>query len=362
MTAAIALPEATRVLRLPGSLELESGAVLAEVNVAYQSWGTLNAQGDNAVVICHALTGSAAADQWWGDLFGRGSAFDPERDFVLCANVLGSCYGSTGPLALPPGETRPFGPTFPAVTVRDMVRAQMRLLDHLRVRRVAMVIGGSLGGMQALEWALLDPERVASVVAISVSGRHSAWCIAISEAQRQAIYNDPLFLDGHYAPDRPPAQGLATARMMAMVSYRSRTAFEQRFGRALRDGERFEVESYLHHQGKKLVERFDANTYITLTRAMDSHDLARGRGEYEEVLGRLTQPTLVVACDSDVLYPPEEQEELAAFLPNVRFARLPSSNGHDAFLIDTAPLDEMVARFRRRVEAEQNFSYSETNR
>jgi homoserine O-acetyltransferase len=304
-------------LDLPGPFLLESGESLPRVRVAYRTWGTLDPGGSNGVLVCHALTGSADADVWWQDLFGR--SLDPAKDFIVCSNVLGSCYGTTRAAE---------------VSVRDMVRVQMALLDALGVRRLRLVIGGSLGGMQVLEWALLDPERVEAIAAIATSGRHSAWCIALGEAQRQAIRIDPI-------------RGLAAARALAMCTYRSRASFEARFGRRRREPGRFEVESWLHHHGDRLLERFDADAYVALTRAMDTHDVARGRGEYEDVLRSIRVPALIVSIDSDVLYPPEEQAELASRIPKARLATLRSPHGHDAFLIETKELDRLVSEFRR---------------
>lgn len=339
-------PEKTLYHDLPEPLELESGGALPRVRVAYRTWGTLDATGSNAVLVCHALTGSADLDLWWGPLLGRGRALDRERDFIVCSNVLGSCYGTTGPASPRPETDRHWGPEFPVVTIRDMVRVQAALLEALGVRRLRLVLGGSLGGMQVLEWAVLFPDRVEAIAPIAVSGRHSAWCIGLSEAQRQAIQADPAWRDGWYPAESPPAAGLAAARSLAMCTYRSRDSFEERFGRRLREAGTFEVENYLRHQGRKLVDRFDANAYVTLTRAMDSHDVARGRGEYEEVLRSIDKPALVVGIDSDVLYPPTEQEELARLLPNARLARLRSPHGHDAFLLDAAALDRQIRAFR----------------
>ncbi|WP_242339288.1 MULTISPECIES: homoserine O-acetyltransferase [Anaeromyxobacter] len=343
--AAFVSPE-TLTLELPGGLELELGGRLERVQVAYRTWGALAADGGNGVVVCHALTGSADADQWWARMFGPGRALDPERDFIVCANILGSCYGTTGPTSIDPATGRPYLGAFPAVTVRDMVRVQRALVDALGVRRVRMAIGGSLGGMQVLEWALLYPELVESVVFIASTARHSAWCIGLSEAQRQAIYADPRWRDGAYDPADPPAAGLAAARMMAMLSYRSQPSFEQRFARRPQTEDLFAIESYLRYQGRLLVDRFDPATYVTLTRAMDTHDVSRARGDFDDVLRSLRQPTLVVSIDSDVLYWPWEQREVASLLPNARLAMLDSPHGHDAFLIDVDRLSEMVAEFR----------------
>lgn len=330
-----------------GPFTLESGFELPAVQVAYRTWGRLAADGGNAVLVCHALTGSADADTWWGGLFGPGRALDPARDFIVCSNVLAGCYGTSGPIQPHPEDGQPWGSRFPVVTVRDMVRLQAALLDHLGVGRLQLVLGPSLGGMQVLEWAASYPERVAAIAPIGVSGRHSAWCIGISESQRRAIWLDPDWCDGRYPLDRPPRHGLAVARMIAMVSYRSWENFETRFGRKRQDWDGdFAVSSYLNYQGEKLHRRFDANTYVRLTQAMDSHDLGRGRGEYEAVIGALEMPALVVSVDSDVLYPPREQLELAQLLPRARYEMLRTPAGHDGFLIETDVLSQMILAFR----------------
>jgi len=347
--AAFVAPE-TRHLDLPQPLPLELGGELP-VRVAYREWGRLDAAGENCVVVCHALTGSADADRWWSGMFGPGRSLDPEQDYVVCSNILGSCYGSTGPTSADPRSGRPWLGEFPDITVRDMVRAQRELLRTLGVRKVRLVIGGSLGGMQTLEWALSYPELVEAIAPIACSARHSAWAIGISEAQRQAIYADPRWRGGRYDPADPPAAGLAVARMMAMVSYRSMPSFEQRFGRRVQAADLFAMESYLRYQGKLLVDRFDAATYVALTRAMDTHDVSRGRGDFEEVLRSVRQPALVVSIGSDALYPPQEQEEIARLVPGARLERLESLDGHDAFLIDVEWLDERVAEFRGRQAA-----------
>lgn len=357
MSAEAQISEATRFLVLP-RLRLECGAELSEVRIAYRTWGELAPSRDNAVLICHALTGSADADLWWPGLMGPGRALDPASDFILCSNVLGGCYGSTGPTSPVPGGGRWYGPDFPPVTVRDMVRAQHGLLDALGVERLALVLGGSLGGMQALEWAAMFPERVEAFAPISTSGRHSPWCIGFSAAQRQAVTADPDFEGGWYEPGKGPRRGLGLARQIAMLTYRSRQGFERRFGRSAASLGRFEIESYLDYQGEKLALRFDANTYLTLTRAMDSHDLGRERGAYEEVLAGITQPALVVTCASDLLYQSAEQEELARLLPRATLAHLASSEGHDAFLIEIDELSQLIREFRSSVARKAPALYS----
>lgn len=347
--AAFIAPE-TRWYELPGGFPLDLGRRLERVQVAYRTWGTLDSSAGNCVVVCHALTGSADADRWWTQMFGPGQALDPEHDFVVCANILGSCYGTTGPTSTDPATGGPRLGDFPAYTVRDMVRLQRELLRALGVRAVRLVIGGSLGGMQTLEWALMYPEMVEAIVPIASSGRHSPWAIGLSEAQRQAVFADPLWQGGRYHPERPPAAGLAVARMMAMCTYRSRDSFEERFGRRPQTADVYAVESYLRYQGQQLVDRFDAATYVGLTRAMDTHDVARGRGEYAEVLRGLKVPALVVSIPTDMLYLPAEQEELARLIPAARLAPLESPHGHDAFLIEVEALSAMVAGFRAEVE------------
>jgi homoserine O-acetyltransferase len=340
----------TRRYRIDGKFPLESGDDLSDVDIAYETYGRLNIAGDNAVMLCHALTGSARAGSgneersfdrgWWAPLIGPGCALDTDRYFVVCSNILGSCYGTTGPASVHPATGVVYGKSFPRVTVRDMVRAQHDLLRHLDVSQV-IVIGGSLGGMQALEWAVMFPEVVRAVVPIAASAQHSAWAIAWNYAARQAIYSDPDWLSsgGQHAP-----HGLALARTVSMISFRAWPSFERRFSRNVRLG-RFEVENYLDHQGNKLVRRFDPRSYIVLTRAMDGHDVAAGRGSVESVLGGISVPVLCIGIDSDVLYPDHEQQTLARLIPDARYAEITSPHGHDAFLIEFEQLGNLLTSF-----------------
>ncbi|MGH8166242.1 MAG: homoserine O-acetyltransferase MetX [Woeseiaceae bacterium] len=338
---------ATRYFELPGTLRLESGRTLESVTVAYRTWGHPSNAARNAILICHALTGSADVDAWWPGIISQHGAFDAETDFIICSNILGSCYGTSGPVSLQPDTGIRYRAAFPRVTVRDMVEVQRALIDHLGIERLALVTGPSLGGMQALEWALMYPERVESIAPIGVGGRHSAWCIAMSEAQRHAIYADPDWQDGHYTDERAPEKGLSAARMMAICSYRSWHSFDERFGRDERDSGEFEVQSYLRYQGEKINGRFDANTYVRLTQAMNAHDIARGRGDYLEVMESIRQRALIVSVSSDILYPPHEQELLARHMPNARHELLHSTDGHDGFLIDCTELAGIIAEFRK---------------
>ena len=336
----------TRYLRVPGDFALETGEILRDVEIAYRTWGSLENAADHAILICHALTGSADVEAWWPNIIGAGKTFDPAVDYIVCANILGSCYGTTGPVSCKPGSDTRYLADFPRVSVRDMVELQRVLLDELGVTRVELVTGPSLGGMQALEWALMYPERVGSVVPIGVGGRHSAWCIGISEAQRAAIAADPDWNNGYYSDEKPPVKGLAAARMMAVCTYRSWQSFDERFGRDQRTHDQYQVQSYLQHQGEKINDRFDANTYVTLTHAMHTHDLSRGRGDYPDVLRKIEQPALVVSVSSDALYPPEEQRYLAEYIPDSRYEVLDCAHGHDGFLIETETLGGMIVEFR----------------
>ncbi len=341
------MPNDLNYYTYPGVFVTEGGETLLEPVVAYQTWGTLNAEGSNAVLVCHALTGSADAADWWYGLFHEGGVLDLERQFVVCSNVLGGCYGSTGPLTADPTTGDLYSGAFPVVTIRDMVRLQQALMDHLGVTSIESAMGASMGGMQVLEWSLMDT-RLKSMVIIGTDAAHSAWAIGISEAQRQAIYTDPNWHEGYYhAHGVVPAGGLAAARMMGMIMYRSAHSFEERFGREMQPGrdDLMKVASYLQYQGKKLVDRFDAVTYVRLTQAMDSHDISRGRGTLEGVLSLIDIPTLIVGIDSDILYPTAEQQFMARHLPGSRYAEIHSPAGHDAFLIEFDQMDRIMRDF-----------------
>ncbi len=344
----------TQVAHFDEPFVFELGGQISKFKVAYRTWGELNPEGTNAVLICHALTGSSDADIWWGDLFGENKAFDPSKDFVVCSNVIGSCYGSSGSISINPDTGKMYGPDFPQFTIRDMVTAQHRLMQHLGVKHLKMVIGGSLGGMQVMEWGLMFPDMVGAIVPIATSARHSAWCIGLSESQRQAIYADPNWKQGWYECGNEPKDGLGVARTIAMCTYRSRASFQTRFARSERHKGEFNVESYLKYQGEKMIERFDPNAYVKLTKAMDRHDIARGRGEYREVLESIPLPALVIAISSDILYPQEEQEEIARIMPNARLDILYSPHGHDTFLIEMDALNMLVTSFQNKLDPKKN--------
>lgn len=334
-------------------LRLEVDGALPEFTLAYETWGTLAPDRSNAVLVLHALTGdSHVAGQagaghpspgWWEPLVGPGRALDTDRWFVVAPNVLGGCQGSTGPASRGPGG-RPWGSAFPRLTQRDQVAAEVRLADALGVDRWHAVVGGSMGGMRALEWAAGHPERVRSLLLLACPAAASAEQIAWASLQIRAIRHDPGWHGGdyhHVPPGNGPHQGLGLARRIAHLTYRAEPELQSRFGRTGQPGEdprhggRHQVESYLDHQAAKLVRRFDAGSYVTLAEAMNTHDIGRGRGGVTATLRRLHTPTLVVGVDSDRLYPPTQQTELATALPNADLRLLHSPHGHDGFLTET---------------------------
>jgi len=360
------LPQVVDVAGPADPLRLQYGGVLERVAVAFETYGELNAAGDNAVLVCHALTGSAHAagrndreevPGWWDPLIGPGKAIDTSRFFVVCSNVLGGCYGTTGPSSIDPDTGHAYRTSFPRYTVRDMVAVQKRLIDKLGVKSLRAVIGGSMGGMQVLEWGATYPELVRAIAPIAIGPFHSAWAIGLNEVARRAIVSDPAWQDGSYPLDQQPETGLGLARAIAMLTYRSFDSYEQKFGRGRPRagagigadlgglGASFEIAGYLRYQGVKLVKRFDANTYLYLTMAMDDYDLAAGRGSLGTVLKSMTLPALVLGIDSDVLYPEAEAKALVERLPNARYVRIQSPHGHDAFLIEFPQVAAQLRRF-----------------
>jgi len=353
---------------------LEGGGLLREAVVAYETWGTLSPERDNAVLVCHALTGDSHASGdltpghptpgWWNGFVGPGQPIDTERYFVVCVNVIGGAQGSTGPASPHPDDGRPWGSRFPVVSIRDMVRTQAAVADHLGVQQWAAVVGGSMGGMQVLEWGVMYPDRARSLIAIATAAAASAHQIGWWSSGRRAIRIDPKWRGGDYYDAEPgdgPHEGLATARMMSMMTFRSDDVFSARFGREVVepiDGfslwQRFQVERYIEYQGDKLVRRFDANTYLLLTKAMDLHDLARGRGGLEAAFERLRSPLLSVGINSDILYPAHQAREIANVANEVGvaadYAELDSPHGHDAFLIELDELGDVVTKFLANIE------------
>ena len=350
---------------------LEGGGQLRDISVAYETWGRLAPDGDNAVLVCHALTGDAHAGGgispghpspgWWEGLIGPGRALDTDRWLVVCANVLGGCQGTTGPASPRAGDPsgRPYGSSFPVVSIRDMVRTQTAVARDLGVRQWLSVVGGSMGGMQVLEWGVMFPERVRSLVPIATAAAASAQQIAFGSAGRKAIRLDPRWSGGDYYDAEPgggPTDGLAVARSIAQITYRSEDVFTDRFGREVvepLDGfslwQRFQVERYLEYHGDKLARRFDSNSYLLLTKAMDLHDVARGRGGLADALARITVPTLVMGIPSDTLYPTYQQRQLCELLGAAgtpcEYVEIDSRHGHDAFLIDLDQVGTALSQF-----------------
>ena len=368
-----------RTVTLPGPLRLDGGGLLSPVDIAYETYGDLDADGGNAILICHALTGDqhVASDHpitgkpgWWARMVGPGKPIDPARHFIVCANVLGSCMGSSGPASVNPATGAPWGMAFPVITIRDMVRAQAMLLDHLGIEKLFGVVGGSMGGMQVLQWSVAYPQRVFSALPIACSTRHSAQNIAFHEVGRQAIMADPKWRDGDYynggnGGGDPPAAGLAVARMAAHITYLSEAGLTEKFGRRLQarpdrpDGAKsfgfdadFQIESYLRHQGISFVDRFDANSYLYITRAMDYFDLAEEHGGHLAGAFQGTRARFcLVSFDTDWLYPTRESRAIvhalnAAGAP-VSFVELSSPFGHDAFLLESPELNRVVDGFLR---------------
>ncbi|MHA6625958.1 homoserine O-acetyltransferase MetX [Pseudonocardia sichuanensis] len=348
-------------ISLPEPLPLEAGGTLPGVRIAYETWGALNADASNAVLVLHALTGDShvagpqgpghATPGWWDALIGPGRALDPARWFVVAPNVVGGCQGSTGP-ASPAPDGRPWGSRFPLVTARDSVVAERALADALGVRSWACVIGGSMGGMRALEWAATEPDRVTRLCLLASPAATSADQIGWAAPQLAAIRADPGWHGGDYhdaPPGQGPHRGLGVARRIAHLSYRSAGELGERFGRSPQDDEdpfhggRYAVESYLDHHANKLVRRFDAASYVRLTELMNAHDVGRGRGGVAAGLARVTARTLVAGVTSDRLYPPEQQAELADGIPGAGPLQLiDSPYGHDGFLIEAATVGALL--------------------
>ena len=328
-----------------GDLELESGEVLPDVTIAYQSWGTLNAARDNAILVNHAMTGWSDVPGWWPSMVGPGLPLDTDKYFVVCPNVIGGCQGSTGPSSVAPDGKR-WGSRFPSVTIRDMVAGEIAFSDAIGVKKYKLALGPSLGGMRALEWAVMHPERVGAICTIGSSAVATGDQIGTAAIQIRAIKSDPLYSGGdYYDKDRGPVEGMGIARRIAHLTYRTEAEMDVRFGRQLQgdDTGRFAVESYLDHQATKLATRFDANTYIALTEAMNSHDIGFNRGGVVEALRAITIPVLVVSIDTDRLFPPRLQVEIAELVPQAKkLVTISSDFGHDGFLVESEAMSAAI--------------------
>jgi homoserine O-acetyltransferase len=355
----------TKKVTFDEPFKFERGGILPSLTIAYETYGRLNETRSNGILICHALTGDAHAagvhdgdnrSGWWDKLIGPGKAFDTDRYFVICSNVIGGCKGSTGPSAKDPSTGKKYGLSFPEMTIGDMVRAEKRLINYLGIEKLAAVAGGSMGGMQALQWGVSFPESVRKVIAIATTARSSPQQIAFNEVGRQAIIADPLWNHGEYTDDKPPAKGLSLARMIGHITYLSDDSMQEKFGRDLREepgtgyhpSAEFQVESYLHYQGDKFTRRFDANSYLYITRALDLFDLSID-GSLEAGFSGVKASFLIISVSSDWLYPPYQSEEIVRALSandaDVRYCEIQSKYGHDAFLLESGQMTYLIGSF-----------------
>ena len=349
----------------PSPLRLESGETLPSLTLAYETYGKLNREKSNAILVCHALSGDAHVagfhegddrPGWWDAVIGPGKALDTDRYFVICANVLGGCKGSTGPASTNPATGKPYGAKFPVITVRDMVNAQKLLIDHLGVTQLYAVVGGSMGGMQVLQWTVDFPDAMKKAVVIAATGYSTPQQIAFNEVGRKAIISDPHWNNGDYYGKASPSHGLALARMVGHITYLSNESMHEKFGRALQGKDRrgfdfstdFKIESYLHHQGDTFTKRFDANSYLYITKALDYFDLTK-EGSLAVGLAPAQAAFLVISVSSDWLYPPYQSEEIVAALSahenDVQYSEIRSNYGHDAFLLESGQLTYLITRF-----------------
>ncbi len=333
----------TQIFKSTHPIELESGQRIQQLEIGYHTYGKLNANRNNVVWVCHALTANSDVMDWWKGLFGKNDFFDPEEHFIVCANILGSPYGTSNPLSENPVTGQPYYLAFPQFTVRDIIKAHQQLAEHLKIDQIEILIGGSLGGQQAAEWAIIEPLRIKNLILIATNARHSPWGIAFNESQRLALSADRTFYSN--SPDGG-RKGLKAARSIALLSYRgykTYTVSQQDDNDNISDDHR--ASSYQNYQGEKLVNRFNAYSYWYLSKAMDSHNVGRNRNGVEKALSLIKARTLVIGIKSDVLFPIEEQQYLFRHIPKSAFAELDSFYGHDGFLIETEALTNIITSF-----------------
>lgn len=364
----------------PQKLKLESGEKLEQVTIAYETYGKLNPQKSNAILVLHAFSGDAHAagfhkqdkhPGWWDVMIGPGKAFDTEKYFIICSNVISGCNGSTGPASINPKTGKPYATDFPVVTIKDMIDAQQILVDHLGIEKLHTVVGGSMGGMQVLQWMVSYPEKILSAIPIATTLKHSPQQIAFNEVGRQAIMADPNWNNGNYYKASPPIRGLAVARMIGHVTYMSDASMAEKFGRRLKDSEKqfkfgtdFEVESYLQYRGDNFVKRFDANSYLYITKAMDYFNLVNGKN-LSEIFSELKAKVLVLAFKSDWLYPAYQSREIVKACKlagvNTTYCEIKSSYGHDAFLLEVKEETNLIKHFLRTVTNGHNKESNKAN-
>jgi homoserine O-acetyltransferase len=332
----------TRVFQSKTAFTTESGKRLPSLELSYCTAGTFHPGKSKVVWVCHALTASADCAGWWPDLIGEGKAIDPQEYFIVCMNIPSSCYGSSGPMSINPQTNSPYYGDFPVFTIRDMVRATILLREHLGIEKIHLLIGGSMGGYQCVEWALMENDRIENLALVATGARESAWGIAIHTSQRLAIETDPTF--GEKNPEAG-AKGLKTARAIGMLTYRNYRAFVNTQTDEDNRIENFRSESYIHYQGEKLVKRFNAYSYWLLTKSMDSHNAARNRGTMEEVLKQIKAKTITIGISSDMLCPVDEQKFLAENIPGAKFVEIDSPFGHDGFLVEGKMVGKLVKEF-----------------
>ncbi len=352
----------------PDKLTLESGEKLSPITLAYETYGTLNQQKTNTILVLHALSGdahAAGANGWWNNLIGPGKGLDTDKYFVICSNVLGGCRGSTGPSSINPQTGRPYGTDFPTITIGDMVNAQKRLIDHLGIEKLLCVIGGSMGGMQVLQWMVTYSDRIRSAIPIATTMKHTPQQIAFNEVGRQAIIADPDWRNGNYYGKSVPAKGLAVARMIGHITYMSDLSMAEKFGRRIRQdkepfkfGAEFEVEGYLHCRGDNFVKRFDANSYLYITKAIDYFNILNGNKNLANIFKGLKAKVLVISFKSDWLYPSYQSQEIvkACKLAGVdaTYCEINSTYGHDAFLLETEQETQLIKHFLNTVSNGHN--------
>ncbi len=322
----------------------ENGETLPMLTIAYDTYGTLNSEKNNVVWVCHALTSNSSVTEWWPGVVGQSTVIDPARFFIVCANIPGSCYGSTGPVSINPNTRKPYYSDFPMITIRDIVRAFILLRKHLQIDNIFLLMAGSMGGYQALEWAVMEKERIQTLFLITTSAAESAWGIAIHTAQRLAIEADSTWKDRSATAGK---NGLKAARAIGLLTYRNyKILVEKQTDPDVEKIDNFKASSYIKYQGDKLVKRFNAQSYWLLTKAMDSHNLARGRNKtIDDVLQAITQKTLIIGIKSDLLCPVDEQKKIAGKFPNATYIEIDSSYGHDGFLIEYEKISHFLSKW-----------------